>query len=161
MITKKDLSDIYIWAKYTKFPLKRTPTSEGYCNKEIYISWLKGAGKRVMIRKKLMPENIVNIFEKEEIIYSTYSIFSPGTILNPHRDPDVYPEKYKRIQLPLSIPHPHHCFMIWDDKKVVWKEGHAQVYPVMDVTHEGYNLSQRPMEFIMIDVKKDTVVEIG
>ena len=106
MITKKDLSDIYIWAKYTKFPLKRTPTSEGYCNKDIYISWLKGAGKRVMIRKKLMPENIVNIFEKEEIIYSTYSIFSPGTILNPHRDPDVYPEKYKRIQLPLSIPHP-------------------------------------------------------
>ena len=61
MITKKDLSDIYIWAKYRKFPLKRAPTSEGYCNKDIYISWLKFVGKNVMIRKKLMPENIVNI----------------------------------------------------------------------------------------------------
>ena len=44
MITKKDLSDILIWAKYTKFPLKRAPTSKGYCNKDIYISWLKGVG---------------------------------------------------------------------------------------------------------------------
>ena len=49
--------------------------------------------------------------------------------------------------------------MIWDGKKVLWKEGQAQVRAVMDVTHEGYNLSTESMEFVMIDVKLDTVVE--
>jgi hypothetical protein len=29
----------------------------------------------------------------------------------------------------------------------------------MDVIHEGYNLSTKPMEFVMIDVKIDTVIE--
>tara|TARA_R100001510_G_scaffold57498_1_gene65812 strand:- start:876 stop:1043 length:168 start_codon:yes stop_codon:yes gene_type:complete len=49
--------------------------------------------------------------------------------------------------------------MIWDGKKVSWEEGVAQVYPVMDVTHGGYNLSTESMEFVMIDVKLDTIVE--
>ena len=49
--------------------------------------------------------------------------------------------------------------MIWDDKKVTWKEGVAQTYPVMDVTHEGYNLSTKSMDFVMIDVKMNTQVE--
>ena len=68
-------------------------------------------------------------------------------------------EGYKRIQIPLRIPDRNHCFMIWDNKKILWKEGVSQVYPVMDVTHEGYNLSTKPMEFVMIDVKLDTIVE--
>ena len=49
--------------------------------------------------------------------------------------------------------------MIWDGKKITWKEGVPQTYPVMDVTHEGYNLSTESMEFVMIDVKLDTVIE--
>ena len=29
----------------------------------------------------------------------------------------------------------------------------------MDVTHEGYNLSTKPMKFVMIDVELNTIVE--
>jgi len=159
MITKKELQKIYEWAKQTHFPLKKAPTAEGYSNKDIYISWLKGAGKKVFIRKKIMTEEVADIFLKDEIIFATFSMFESGTILNPHRDPDVYPCRYKRIQLPLKIPCDKCCYMIWDGKKVSWEEGVAQVYPVMDVTHEGYNLSTESMEFVMIDVKLDTIVE--
>ena len=156
MITKNDIKIIYEWAKVTDFPLKKAPTVQGYANKDVYISWLKGAGKKVFIRKKIMSKEVADIFLKDDIIFATFSIFESGTILNPHRDPDVYPSRYKRIQIPIKIPDRNHCFMIWDDKKVTWKEGVAQTYPVMDVTHEGYNLSTEPMEFVMIDVKMNT-----
>ena len=159
MITNQDIKKIYEWAKKTHFPLKKAPTAEGYSNKDIYISWLKGAGKKVFIRKKIMTEEVADIFLKDEIIFATFSTFESGTILNPHRDPDVYPCRYKRIQLPLKIPCNKCCYMIWDGKKVSWEEGVAQVYPVMDVTHGGYNLSTESMEFVMIDVKLDTIVE--
>ena len=159
MITNQDIKKIYEWAKKTHFPLKKAPTAEGYSNKDIYISWLKVAGKKIFIRKKIMTDEVADIFSKDEIIFATFSTFESGTILKPHRDPDVYPCRYKRIQLPLRIPNRNHCFMIWDNKKILWKEGVSQVYPVMDVTHEGYNLSTKPMEFVMIDVKLDTIVE--
>ena len=160
MITTQDIKKIYEWAKVTSFPLKKAPTIKGgYCNKDVYISWLKGVGKQVTIRKKLMTDEIFNIFSNEDILYATYSCFSEGTILNPHRDPPVYRERYKRIQLPMLIPDKVHCFMIWDDRKVTWEEGVHQVYPVMDVIHEGNNLSTNAMELVMIDVKLDTIVE--
>ena len=159
MITNQDIKKIYEWAKKTHFPLKKAPTAEGYSNKDIYISWLKVAGKKVYIRKKIMTDEVADIFLKDEIIFATFSTFESGTILSPHRDPDVYPCRYKRIQLPLKIPCDKCCYMIWDGKKVSWEEGVAQVYPVMDVTHGGYNLSTESMEFVMIDVKLDTIVE--
>ena len=49
--------------------------------------------------------------------------------------------------------------MIWKDKKIMWEEGKHKTFPVMDVTHEGYNLSTKPMKFVMIDVELNTVVE--
>ena len=158
MITHLDIKKIYDWAKDTEFPLKKVPTARGYSNKDIHLCWLKGAGKKVLIRKKLMSDDIFEIFSKSEIIYASYSIFDSGTILNPHRDPDVYPKKYKRIQIPLEIPHEYHCFMIWRDKKIMWEEGKHRTFPVMDVTHEGYNLSTKPMKFVMIDVELNTIV---
>jgi len=163
MITKDDLQTIYEWGKVTTFPLKKVPTAIGYSNKDIYISWLKGAGKRIMIRRKLMTDKVIKIFENEDIIYSTYSIFHAGTILTPHKDPDVYPQKYKRIQLPLKIPNPKDCYMEWinvKDGKMLWEEGVPQVCDVMNHLHEAFNKSNESMEFIMIDVKSDTEVEI-
>ena len=159
MITHLDIKKIYDWAKDTEFPLKKVPTARGYSNKDIHLCWLKGAGKKVLIRKKLMSDDIFEIFSKSEIIYASYSIFDSGTILNPHRDPDVYPKKYKRIQIPLEIPHEYHCFMIWRDKKIMWEEGKHRTFPVMDVTHEGYNLSTTPMKIVMIDVEINNIVE--
>ena len=125
MITRKNLSKIYDWAKNTEFPLKKVPTAGEYSNKDIFICWLKGAGKKVLLRKKLMTDEVLDIFSDENII----------------------------------IPSKNHCFMIWDNQKVTWREGVAQTYHVMDVIHEGYNLSTKPMEFVMIDVKIDTVIE--
>ena len=160
MITQDDLQTLYEWGKVTTFPLKKVPTAIGYSNKDIYLAWLKGAGKRIMIRRKLMTDKVIKIFENEDIIYSTYSIFYAGTILNPHKDPDVYPHPYKRIQLPLTIPDKDKCYMNWQGKRVSWEEGVAQCYPVMDYVHDGGNISDESMDFIMLDVKHETEVEI-
>ena len=62
MITKNDIKIIYEWAKVTDFPLKKAPTVQGYANKDVYISWLKGAGKKVFIRKKIMSKEVADIF---------------------------------------------------------------------------------------------------
>jgi aspartyl/asparaginyl beta-hydroxylase (cupin superfamily) len=159
MITKNDIQTLYKWAKATEFPLKKSPTSKGYVNKDIYISWLKGVGKTITIRKKLMTDEVYKIFQNDEILYATYSLFVGGTILNPHRDPNVYREHYKRIQIPLSIPDKEKCYMTWQGKRIYWEEGVAQVYPVMDYLHDGGNISENPMEFLMIDVKKSCMVE--
>jgi aspartyl/asparaginyl beta-hydroxylase (cupin superfamily) len=159
MITKNDIQTLYKWAKVTEFPLKKAPTSKEYANKDIYISWLKGVGKTVTIRKKLMTDEVYKIFQNDEILYATYSLFVGGTILKPHRDPNVYREHYKRIQIPLSIPDKEKCYMTWQDKRVYWEEGVAQVYSVMDYLHDGGNISEKPMEFLMIDIKKSCMVE--
>jgi aspartyl/asparaginyl beta-hydroxylase (cupin superfamily) len=103
MITKIDLKILYKWAKQTEFPLKKAPTTGGYSNKDIMISWLKGVGKTVTIRKKIMTEEVYEIFENDDILYATYSVFGGGTILKPHRDPNVYRELYKRIQIKVNI----------------------------------------------------------
>ena len=64
MITTEDIKKIYDWSKVTAFPLKKAPVIKGgYCNKIVYISWLKGVGKQVTIRKKLMTDEIYNIFQ--------------------------------------------------------------------------------------------------
>jgi aspartyl/asparaginyl beta-hydroxylase (cupin superfamily) len=160
MITTTDLSELYRWAKQNDFPLKKAPTTEGYTNKDIFISWLKGVGKNVNIRKKLMTDEVYRIFQNDDILYATYSMFTEGTILKPHRDPNVYREPYKRIQIPLTIPDKEKCYMTWMGKKIYWEEGVSQVFSVMDYIHDGANLSNYPMEFLMIDVKKDTVVEL-
>ena len=50
MITTQDIKKIYDWSKETTFPLKKAPVIKGgYCNKIVYISWLKGVGKQVTI----------------------------------------------------------------------------------------------------------------
>lgn len=160
MITRVELQSLYEWAKQTEFPTKKAPTTDGYCNKQVSHYWLKGVGKSVMIRKKLMTEDIIKIHSNDDLLYSGYSSFDPGTILKPHRDPNIYREPYKRIQIPLEIPDKEKCYMIWKGEKVFWKEGVSKVYEVMDYLHEGANLSDAPMKFLFIDVKKDCVVDI-
>jgi aspartyl/asparaginyl beta-hydroxylase (cupin superfamily) len=160
-ITRKDLDTLYVWAKQTNFPLKKAPTTEGYTNKDIFISWLKGVGKTINIRKKLMTDEVYRIFENEDILYATYSVFTEGTVLKPHRDPNVYREPYKRIQVPLIIPDKEKCYMTWVGEKIYWEEGVVQIYDVMNNVHDGANLSDYPMEFLFVDVKKSAIVEMG
>lgn len=160
MITQDHLQILYKWAKDTEFPTKSAPTTEGYCNKNIHHYWLKSISKTVLIRKKLMTDEIIKIHENKDILYSGYSLFESGTILKPHKDPNIYREPYKRIQIPLTIPDNEKCYMTWNNEIINWKEGVCQVYEVMNYIHDGGNLSDKSMEFLFVDVKIDCIVEV-
>ena len=158
MLTKDNLKELYKWASQSKFPLKKAPTTVGYSNKDIYICGLKYIRKNINIRKSLMTESVYNIMKNDEILYAVYSRFSGGTILKPHKDPDVYSDRYKRVQIPLDVTKDF--YMVWKGKNIYWENGVTQVYHVMDNIHSAFNDSDKTMEFLFIDVKLDTVVEI-
>lgn len=158
MITSQQLNILYQWAKNTKFPTKKAPVTNGYCNKIVPHYWLKSTAKTLLIRKKLMNEEVIKIYENDDILYSGYSLFEPGTILKPHKDPNIYREPYKRIQIPLSIPNEEKCYMTWKNQKIYWQEGVWKVYDVMTNIHDGGNLSDKAMEFLFVDVKLDTII---
>ena len=158
MITRKNLDDLYNWALKGNFPMKGNPTSPNYSNKKIYICQFKFVRKSMNIRKKLMNDKIYEIYKNDEILNSNYAIFAGGTILKPHIDPDIYTERYKRIQIPMKVPEG--SYMLWGKEKIIWKEGEPQCYPVMDYVHQASNPSNKPIEFLFLDVKMDTVVEL-
>ena len=163
MISKSDLDILYKWALISEFPLKKAPTTVGYTNKDIYICGLKYIRKNVNIRKSMMTDAVYKIMKNDEILYAVYSRFEGGTILKPHKDPDVYRDKYKRIQIPLIIPDNKKCYMEWTKIKSVrmlWEEGKPQVCDVMHHIHHASNESDKPMEFLFLDVKVDTEVEL-
>ena len=168
MISKSDLDTLYNWAKECEFPMKTAPTVEGYSNKPISHCWIKAesvdkSGTKTVkyVRKKIIQDSkVLEIFDNSEILFATVSLFESGTVLGKHKDPSVYRCPYKRIQIPLVIPDKERCYMIWQDEKVFWSEGVPQVYEVMDYIHEGANLSDVPMKFLFLDVKKETIVDI-
>ena len=164
MITQQDLTDLYEWAKDTEFPVKTAPTIEGYSNKSIDYYWIKSVKKSTLIREKLMTHRVREIYENDDILFSNYAIFYAGTILKPHKDPNILREPYKRIQIPLTIPNQNDCYMEWVDVKdgrILWEEGVPQVCDVMNHIHEAFNKSDEPMEILFVDVKLDTEVVIN
>ena len=163
MITRKNLDKLYDWASNGYFPLKKAPTSTNYSNKDIYICGLKYIRKNINIRKSMMTDIVYNIMKNDEILYAVYSRFEGGTILKPHKDPNVYRDRYKRIQIPLTIPDKKKCYMEWTNIKggrMVWEEGQPQICDVMRHIHHASNESDEPMEFLFLDVKVDTEVEL-
>ena len=81
MITKDNLNQLYKWARETPFPCKKAPTIEGYSNKIIDYYWLKSVKKSTIIRKKYMTQNICEIYENDEILFSNFTSFREGTEL--------------------------------------------------------------------------------
>ena len=162
MITKKELQELYLWGKNTKFPSKKAPTIEGYSNKDIDYYWIKSVKKSTIIRTKFMTDAIEKIYQNDEILFSNYVIFYAGTILRPHKDPDILRHPYKRIQIPLSVPDGD-CYMRWtkSGEKILWKEGVTEVCDVCKFVHEAFNNTTKPIEFLFLDVKLDTVVELS
>ena len=161
MITKQDIKDLYEWAKVTKFPLYKLHNPKPYSNNLIDYSWnkLENRKNRTLIRKKFMNEKIVKIHENHEILWSAIGVFYAGTKVEKHKDPDIFSEPYKRIQIPIKIPDEEKCYMIWEDgRKTHWKEGEPQLHYVMDLVHEGHNYSDEEMIFLMLDIKKSTEV---
>ena len=158
MITKSNLKELYKWASSTEFPLKKAPTTVGYSNKDIYICGLKYIRKNVNIRKSKMTNTIYNIMKNDEILYAVYSRFEGGTILKPHKAPDVYSDRYKRVQIPLNVTRDF--YMMWKDRKIYWENGVTQVFEVMDNIHQAFNNSDKTMEFLFLDVKISTKVEL-
>jgi len=162
MITKKELQELYLWGKHTEFPSKKAPTIEGYSNKDIDYYWIKSVKKSTIIRTKFMTDAIEKIYQNDEILFSNYVIFYAGTILRPHKDPDILRHPYKRIQIPLSVPDGD-CYMRWtkSGEKILWKEGVTEVCDVCKFVHEAFNNTTKPIEFLFIDVKLDTIVELS
>ncbi len=62
MLTSNDLNTLYEWAKETKFPCKKAPTIDGYCNKVIDYYWLKSVKKSTIIRQKYMSDEVYEIY---------------------------------------------------------------------------------------------------
>jgi len=161
MILREDLNYLYNWAKNIDFPLRSTPTSDGYSSKPVKFCWIKKNTETNSIRKNIIDDpRIELIHQNPDILFSMYVVFESGTELGPHRDPDVYRERYKRIQIPINIPDKEKCYMIWNGQKVFYEEGIYQTYEVMDHIHSGYNYSDGPWSFLFVDVKKDVEVEI-
>ena len=164
MITHRDLTDLYNWAKDTEFPVKTAPTIEGYSNKSIDYYWIKSVKKSTLIREKLMTDRVREIYENDDILFSNYAIFYAGTILKPHKDPNILRYPYKRIQIPLTVPNQNDCYMEWvgdTGGRIIWEEGVPQVCDVMNHLHEAFNKSDEPMEILFVDVKLDTEVVIN
>ena len=63
MLTTNDLNTLYEWAKETKFPCKKAPTIDGYCNKVIDYYWLKSVKKSTIIRQKYMSDEVYKIYK--------------------------------------------------------------------------------------------------
>ena len=109
-----------------------------------------------------MTDDIRKIYENDDILFSNYVIFYAGTKLNPHKDPNILRHPYKRIQIPLNVPKGE-CYMQWTNlkfEKIKWKEGVPQVCDVCNHTHEAYNNTSEPIEFLFVDVHKDAEVEL-
>ena len=163
MIGKDEIQILYKWAKSVTFPVKKAPTIDGYSNKVIDYYWIKSVKKTTIIRDKLMTDEVREIYENENILFSNYTIFYPNTILKQHRDPDILRYPYKRIQIPLVVPDTKKCYMEWTDIKggiSMWKEGNPQICDVMRYTHQAYNYSDKPLEILFVDVKHDMRVEL-
>ena len=163
MIGKDEIQILYKWAKSVTFPVKKAPTIDGYSNKVIDYYWIKSVKKTTIIRDKLMTDEVREIYENENILFSNYTIFYPNTILKPHRDPDILRYPYKRIQIPLVVPDTKKCYMEWTDIKSgisMWEEGNPQICDVMRYTHQAYNYSDKPLEILFVDVKHDMRVEL-
>jgi hypothetical protein len=161
MITNEELQIIYEWGMTTELPYRKAPTAVGYSNMDIYMSWLKGSRHRESgkgfhgVRSSVVDDQrVVDILDRDEVLFATGAYFLPGTELGPHRDPNVYQKKYSRIQIPLVVD-PDNCYMVWKGEKRYWESGKFERYDVMDHIHEGYNFSEDPMEFIFIDVIKE------
>ena len=163
MITKKELDTLYKWASVKEFIVKKTPWSVGYANKNVLVCGLKFVRKKTHIQKNLMPDEICEIIKNDDIIHASYCEFTSKTKLNPHKDPDIYSEKYKRIHIPLFIPDKNECYMEWTEIKsdiINWEEGKPIVCDVMNHVHQVFNNSSRSMKFLFLDVKIDVEVEL-
>ena len=161
MITRQEIDELYEWAKITKFPLYKLNNPEHYSNKRIDYSWNKLVNhkNKTTIRKKFMTDRIIKIHENPEILWSAIGVFYAGTKVNKHKDPNIFSEPYKRIQIPIKIPDKDKCYMIWEDgRKTHWKVGEPQIHQVMDIAHEGFNYSDEEMIFLMLDITKSTEV---
>ena len=106
-----------------------------------------------------MTDRIIQIHDNPEILWSAIGVFYAGTKINKHKDPNIFSEPYKRIQIPIKIPDRDKCYMIWEDgRKTHWEVGEPQIHQVMDIAHEGFNYSDEEIIFLMLDITKSTEV---
>ena len=166
-VDKQEVADIVSSDKSNQKPLSEKKADKyigRYRDFGTYMvtgNWLKMSRKLTTIRKSAMPEHIYKIHQNPEILYSGYANLKPGYYISPHKDPDVYSARYKRVQIPLYLPEKDKMYMTWDDgRRIYWEEGVSQVWHVMDHLHSGNNESDKPAKFLFLDVTLDAEVEV-
>ena len=62
------------------------------------------------------------------------------------------------MEIPLNVTRDF--YMMWKNRKIYWENGVTQVFEVMDNIHQAFNNSDKTMEFLFLDVKISTKVEL-
>ena len=75
----------------------------------------------------------------------------PSIALNPQQEINKIPNNNRDKE----------CYIEWIDSKerVYWKEGKVEIFNVEEL-HKGANDSDESMEFLYVDIKKNTEVEL-
>lgn len=157
MITKKDLSSLYEWARDTEFPLRNERITSKYMGYGLKICYIKGGVNLIQYPNKELSEPVIHIIENKEILGVYFLSYPPNMVAPPHRDYNPHRQPYKRIQIPTKVED---GFIEWTatGEKVYWQEGKPEVFNVEE-EHQGANNSNTNMEFLYVDVKLDTIVE--
>ena len=160
MITKSDIEKLYIWGKKTNFPLRNEVITSKYMGYGLKICHLKIGKKKKMYPNKKLTDEVIDIIGSDDILGSYYLVYPPNMSAKAQIDYNPYNQKYLRIQIPIELSDGN-CYIEWIDTggKIYWEEGKAELFDV-EKLHQGANDGNKPMEFLYIDVRCDTVVEI-
>ena len=161
MITKQQLTKLYHWGKKTIFPLKKEGITSKYMGYDVFISYAKYGKKQKRYRKKLFDDDIYEIIKNDEIYGVAYMKYSPHIDAKPHKDFNLWGKDFLRIQIPLKIPQGNKCYIefIETGERFYWQEEKVEIFNV-EKLHQGKNESDETMEFLYVDIKMDTKVEL-
>ena len=164
MIVKEDIQRLYNWSLSTSFPLRKDRVASKHMGYESMICPIKIGKKHKMYPHGDIIKPVLDIVERDEISGMYYLFYPPHITAKPHIDHNPYKQEYLRIQIPIKIPNNNRdkeCYIEWIDSKerVYWKEGKVEIFNVEEL-HQGANNSNESMEFLYVDIKKDTEVEL-
>ena len=160
MISKNDIKKLYLWGIKTNFPLRNEVITSRYMGYGLKICHLKIGKKRKLYPNKKLTDEVFDIIGSDEILGAYYLVYPPKMTAKPHIDYNPYKQKYLRIQIPIKLSEGD-CYIEWIDTggKIYWEKGKAELFNV-EKAHQGANDGSERMEFLYIDVKHNTKVEI-
>ena len=159
MITKNELTRLYNWASTTTFPLRNERITSKYMGYGLLICYFKGGVNFIQYPNRELSQPVMDILCKDEILGSYFLSYPPNMIAPKHTDYNPHRQPFKRIQIPTRVDDGFIEF-VKTGEKVFWKEGKVEIIDVEHEEHQGANNSDNRMEFLYVDVKMDTEVEL-